>query len=802
MLLSKNYSGVTRVIVLGLVLIAFLSVTAAAQTIIKNTPPDLRMRWYEEHAAKKESTPFNLPEWSFIGPTGTSGRCTDVAIVTPRGQNYIVFMAAASGGVWRTKNEGVTWEPVFEEGPSTSIGDVTIAPSNPDIVWIGTGEANIFRSSMAGFGVYKSTDGGDTWQHMGLAGTNTIPRIVIHPTNPNIVYVAASGTEWTWNEDRGIYKTTNGGRTWEKVFYINERAGAIDLVMDPEDTNTLYASTWERIRRHWNDPRVEPGMQHSGVWKSTDGGSNWDQINNGLPEPQHRGRIGIDVSLSNPDVLYAFVDNYEIGSPARPGQTDSYGRPVEGRIKGSQVYRSDNKGSSWRLVSGTDIGGVGSTYGWVFGQIRVDPNNEDKIFIMGLGLNMSEDAGQTWRSLRGMHGDHHALWIDPDNSDFLVNGNDGGIYFSYDGGANWRNFTDKIPVVQFFNIMYDMGSPFKVYGSVQDHGSRSGEVIVQQQAQRGGRQAAPQIITTGRGMRVSGAAEQRRFRVTSFSGAPGGEGSSHAIDPTNPNIVYSAGFYGSISRTDLSAGGRSVSIVPQAAPGENPLRGQWVAPFIISPHNPKVIYHGMQYLYRSEHMGDTFERISPDLTYNNIDEIGDIPYQTLFAISESPLKAGLVYAGTDDGRVWVTKDDGENWTEIVNGLPYKKWVSRLAASKFDLGTVYMSQNGKREDDFAPYLWKSTNFGQTWQDISDGIPIGPINVVREDPTNRNILYVGTDIGVYVTVDGGSTWEVLGGNLPSTFVSDLVVHPRENVIVISTHGRGVWALDAAFFRRQIR
>ncbi|MCH7783120.1 hypothetical protein IID62_08630, partial [candidate division KSB1 bacterium] len=508
--------------------------------------------------------------------------------------------------------------------------------------------------------------------------------------------------------------------------------------------------------------------------------------------PDKRGRIGIDVARSNPNVLYAFVDNYVIGTPPEPGATDSYGRPATGRIVGSEVYRSNNKGRSWQKVSTPEINRFGATYGWVFGQIRVDPNDENKIYVMGLGLNVSEDGGRTFRRLTGMHGDHHALWIDPNNSDFLVNGNDGGIYFSYDGGENWRFMVD-IPAVQFFNINYDMAQPFNVYGSVQDHGSFRGEVNISSGGRgRGGRGGRGGSIRGGIGR---GAPPPPRVQISpvAFDRAPGGEGSSHAIDPDNTNIVYSAGFYGSITRTDISTGERGKNILPVMPADAPPLRGQWLAPFIISPHYPNVIYHGMQYLFRSTNRGDAWERISDDLTYNELNKIGDISYQTLFSISESPRKFGLIYAGTDDGRIHVTKDGGDNWEEITAGLPYNKWISRIAASAFDLATVYVAQNGKRDDDFTPYLWKSTDFGQTWQSIAGNIPIGPINVVREDPRRSNVLYVGTDIGVYVTVDGGETWNVLANGLPSTFVSDLVIHPRDNVMIISTHGRGVWALD---------
>ncbi len=747
---------------------------------IHSTDPALRMKWFDQHVEMKNNTPHKDMIWQYIGPQNVSGRCTDIAVIAPKGEHYTIYVAAASGGVWKTVNEGTTWEPVFDQAASTSIGDVTIAPSNNDIVWIGTGEANIFRSSMAGCGVYKSTDAGKTWTHMGLTGTNTIPRIVIHPKNPDIVYVAASGHEWTHNAERGVYKTTDGGKNWEKILYINEQTGAIDLVMDPTNSEILYAATWQRIRKKWNDPRNEPTYSGSGIYKTTDGGRTWKPINNGLPEAKFRGRIGLDLCLSKPNVIYALVDNYELAREITDeDRADTYGVPSAGFIKGATVYRSDDGGANWKQVSGLtpetkqSMERHSGTYGWVFGQIRVDPNDENTIYIMGVPLSVSNDGGKTFRRLSGMHSDHHGMWIDPDNSNYIINVNDGGIVISYDKGETWRQFRDNLPLCQFFNIAYDMDTPFRVYGSMQDHGSYRG------------------IVDLSRG--------RENIPTVDFEGAPGGEGSSHAIDPTDPRIVYSAGFYGTLSRSILGKDGRwqGKTILPRQYPDEPRLRGQWVAPFILSPHNPNIIYHGMQYLFRSRDQGDTFEKISPDLTYNIKSEMGDIPYQTLYSISESPLKFGLIYVGTDDGKVHVTKDGGKTWKEIMKGLPYRKWVSRMVASAFDMGTVYMTQNGKRDDDFAAYVWKSTDFGENWVDISGNIPLGPVNVIREHPNNRNVLYVGTDVGVYVTTDGGKTWNVLGGNLPSTFVADLIVHPRDSILVIATHGRGMWAIDVAKF-----
>ena len=728
--------------------------------------PETRMRWYAEHAAMAESSRFKKLSWQFLGPTNISGRVTDVAVTAPRGRSYTMYVATASGGVWKTENEGTTFDPVFEDGPSTSIGDVTLAPSNSEIVWIGTGEANIFRSSMAGCGVYKSTDAGKSFEHMGLTGTHTIPRIVIHPSDPDVVYVASSGHEWTHNSERGVYKTTDGGKSWDHVLYIDDETGVIDLVMDPSRPGTLYAAAWQRTRQRWNDPRNEDGFGGSGIYKTENGGRSWEKINEGLPRARHRGRIGIDLCRSKPEVVYAFVDNYDLADEQPEGR-DSYGRERSKVIKGAEVYRSDDAGASWRKVSKSDryMRRHSSTYGWVFGQIRVDPSDEDVIYTMGLGLNVSRDGGETFKRLRGMHGDHHALWIDPDNSDYLVNGNDGGAVVSYDGGVSWKKFIDVLPVVQFYNVGYDMAEPFRVYGSVQDHGSYRGAVDL-----RRGR---------------------NRIRPQEWERAPGGEASNHAVDPTDANRVYSTGFYGRIARSEL--GSRDTKRLTLQPEDELPrLRGQWLAPFIISPHNPRIVYHGMNHLMRSMNAGENFEKISPDLTYNDPESLGDIPFHTIFAIAESPLQFGRIYVGTDDGKVHVTHDGGGHWSEIMDGIAPHRWISRLEASRFDRDTVYMAQNGKRHDDLAPYLWRSTDAGETWESIVANIPIGPINVIREDPAHDEVLYVGTDVGVYVSVDGAASWSVLG-DLPSTFVHDLVVHPRDRILIAATHGRGMYALD---------
>lgn len=758
-----------RTITLLFISIFTLAVMAQKSPI---TDGQSRLKAMEKQHALIKKSEHNEKHWQFIGPTNLSGRATDVEAISPKGENYTIWVATASGGVWKTENEGITWISTFDDQVTTDIGDIAIDPKNANVVWVGTGEANIFRSSMAGCGIYKTTNGGESWKNMGLENTNTIGRVVINPDNTNIVYAAASGNEWTTNPERGVYKTTDGGKTWKNILYIDEMTGANDLVMDPSDPNTLYACTWQRVREKWNDPRTYNGYKGTGIWKTTDGGNNWKQINSGLPQADKRGRIGIDISKSNPNILYILLDNYEIAYEAKAGETDAYNRPKADVIKGATIYKSTDKGESWKKTSGEAQGmkrymeGHSGTYGWVFSQIRVDPKNANKIYTMGLFLNTSEDGGKTFTRETRIHMDHHALWIDPNNTDYLLSGNDGGVNVSYDAGKNWKHFVD-IPVIQFYNVGLDMGEPFKAYGSVQDHFSFCGEVD----------------LSNGRD----------RIQPVEWPSAPGGEGSTHVIDPRDPGTVYSAGFYGHISRSDVSKKrAKSKSILPVQDEDDLPLRGQWIAPFLLSPHNPDILYHAMQYVFMSKDRGDTWEKISPDLTYNDLDKIGDISYQTIASLSESPIKHGLLYAGTDDGRLHVTKNNGQDWTEILNGLPKNKWISRVVASKYDLNRVYMTQNGKRDDDFQVYVWKSDDFGQTWDDISGNIPLGPVNVIREDPMNRNILYVGTDIGIYISKDRGETWEVLG-DLPSTYVHDIAIHPRDNIMVIATHGRGMFALD---------
>lgn len=762
-----------------------LAAACAAFALQAQTPPkadaEFLRQAYDRYREMTKASPHGSLAWSFLGPTNISGRATDVDVADRNGQRRI-YAAYATAGVWKTDDNGATWQAIFEHMPSTSIGDIAVTPSNPDIVWVGTGESNIFRASMAGTGIYRSPDAGRTWEHMGLTDSQTIARIVVHPTNPQTVYVAASGHEWTDNETRGVFKTIDGGRTWTRVLYKSPRTGAIDLAMDPSDPNTLYAAMWQRIRRKWSDPRVEPGYDESGIFKTTDAGRTWTPLSAGLPEPRFRGRIGVAIARSNPKVVYAFIDNYEEGRPARPNELDAYGRPItNGRIKSAEVYRSDDAGGTWRKVTQNNDFMINhsGTYGWVFGQIRVDPSDENTIYTLGLGLNVSRDAGRTFTSLRGMHGDHHGLWIDPANTKILYNANDGGFYQSQDAGQTWR-FAEAVHATQFYNVALDTATPFHAYGSIQDIGSRRATIDLS----KGRDTVAP----------------------VEFENAPGGEGSHHAIDPTNPNIVYTHGFYGNFSRTDVSQagggrggrGGGSTNIQPKDPDAE--LRAQWMAPFVISPHDATIVYAGFQFLFKSTNRGDTWEKLGADLTGNDPGQMlprnsSAIPYQTIVSVAESPKRKNLLYVGSDDGKLHSTIDGGKEWTDLTGALPVRRWISRVVPSEHNEATVYVTQRGREDDDFAPYVYKSTDYGKTFRSIAANIPAGSVNVIREDPSNPNVLFVGTDFGVFVSTNGGARWDVLGGNLPSVQVSDLQYHPREKYIVISTYGRGMWGLDAS-------
>ena len=734
-----------------------------------------RVKAFNQQKALAAKSPYKDLLWRNIGPDNISGRVSEVLGVP--GNKNIIWASFATGGFWKTEDAGKTWKSLFDKEGTLSVGSFDVAKSDPNIIYLGSGEANIFRASLPGMGVYKSTDGGKTWKHIGLENTSTISRVIIHPNNPNIVYVAATGNEWSNNKERGLYMTTDGGKTWKRLI-TEDPNGVIDLVMHPNDPNTLYASSWNRIRLRWSDPTPQDGDY---IWKTTDGGKTWKKMTNGLPETKFTGRVGIALSRSNPDILYAYVDNHTPKRDPKPGELDPYGRPIQVIPYGVQVWKSADAGQSFTKVSTEDekLERFAGTYGWVFGQIRVNPQNPDVVYIMGVPMAKSTDGGKTFIVVRGektserMHGDNHALWMDPTDSSYMINGNDGGVIVTTDGGKNWNNFFDVIPTTQFYNIAYDMKTPYNVIGSVQDEGSFMASV----------KNTFGVIDTT-----------IQRWRY-----APGGEGTIHAVDPTDPDLVYSSTFYGRLTSSRVYKDSFSQkNIFPQKADDEDVHRGEWLAYTLLSPHDNKTLYHGFQYLFKSSDQGATWKRISGDLTYNDKSRMGKTPYainhQAIVAIDESPITKGVLYVGTDDGRVWLTMNDGGEWKEITKGLPERVHVSRLVASKYDAATVYITMSDRREDNIKPYIFRSTDYGKTWTALVTDLPSSPVNVIREDPKNPNILYCGTDMGVYVSRDKGRSWQSIQGNLPSSVsVNDLFIHPRDLNLVIATYGRGVWVLD---------
>ncbi len=747
-------------VIITFFLIISLSGFSLAQLKVAGNPTEGKQRllWFEQHKEMMDKSFFKNYEWSFAGPQWMSGRISDIE--APANDPFTLYVASASGGLWKTINEGTTWIPLFDKMSSTTMGDIAVSSSNPDIVWVGTGENNSSRSTYSGTGVFKSTNAGQTFTYMGLEDSHHIGRIVIHPSNPDIVYVASIGSLYSYNRQRGIYKTTDGGENWEEVLFVNEQTGFIDLALDSSNPEILYAAAWDRLRRGWEMWEYGPG---SGMYKTVDGGKNWTKLTNGFPAEGTEGRIGLAVSPSNPNVVYASIDNHGSAREAEEGETDVYGLAAQRIIKGLEVYRSDDKGESWNKVNETDLSNVYYTYGYYFGEIRVDPENEDNVWVLGVPAMKSEDGGKTFSGVpsRGMHGDYQSMWVDPADPNRIVMGNDGGLNISYDGGENWKDIKN-LPVVQFYHVNVDMAKPFNIYGTVQDHGCFMGPYTH----------------------------DPENDIAYDWKRIPGGEASYLAVDPTNKNMLYDEGYYGSLERSNLKKD-TSKSIKPQVKEGAEPLRNTWLTPFIISSHNPFIIYFGSQYLHRSLDKGETWQTLSPDLTDNDEQRRGDVPFGSISTISESQVVPGLVWVGTDDGNVHITRNSGVEWNK-VEGLE-DVWVSRVEASHRKKCTAYVSLNGYRDDNFNVYLYKVSEFGAKVTDIGKGIPGGPINVIKEDPKNPDVLYVGTDTGVYISLNGGESWDALMAGMPTTFVQDLVVHPRDNILVAGTHGRGVYVID---------
>ena len=688
---------------------------------------------------------------------------------------YTFYVGARNGGLWKTINNGTTFEPVFDGHDYLSIGAVDLAPTNPGIVWVGTGEAHNARSSHRGDGVYKSLDAGKTWTCMGLRDSQHVARIVIHPTNPDIVYVAAMGHLFTPNPERGLFKTVDGGKTWTKVLYINENVGVIDIALNRQDPNVLYAATYEKYRHAWT---FEQGGPASGIYKTTDGGASWKKLEGGLPAGKI-GRIGLDISNKNPNILYALVEN---GNP-RPAtkqeleREQRFGRPAAEYVVGSSLYRSDDAGGTWKRMSAEnqDLSGKAA---YSFQVVRMDPNDDTKVYITGVALGVSSDSGKTWVNLdwppatfASMFGDVRTVWIDPLNSDRLLVGSDGGVHVTYDAGKTIDHYRN-LPLGEFYAVGVDLEDPYNVYGGLQDHDSWkgpsngwSGEVTISD------------WVTVGEG-----------------------DGMYNVVDWETGRWVYNCREFGSHARLDQKLGLRE-DIRPRRPKDQPPLRFNWVVPIAMSPHNPEVIYTGAQVLLRSMHRGDDWREISPDLTTNDPVKTrghNNVTFCTITTIAESAVRPGLIWVGTDDGKVWLTRDGGGSWKDLTAGLakagaPVELWVSRVLPSAKYEGTAYVAKTGFRVDDSHPFLFKTTDFGATWTSVAAGLPQFCVNVVVEDRKNPDLLFCGTDGGIWVSIDAGASWTAFRSNMPSIPVNDLQIHPRENDFVAATYGRGLYIAD---------
>jgi photosystem II stability/assembly factor-like uncharacterized protein len=700
-------------------------------------------------------------EWRGIGPAATGGRIADIAAARLPGRPAEVYVATTTGGIFKSSNEGISFTPVFDDaGGMMSFGAIAVAPSNPSIVWAGGGEADNRQSSSWGDGVYKSVDGGAHWQHMGLPETRHIGRIAIHPADPNIVYVAAVGHLWGSNLERGVFKTTDGGQTWRKVLYRDENTGAIDLALDPKDPNIVFAALYQRQRKGWGFNGGGPG---SGIFRSTDGGATWTELTAGLPRGE-KGRIGLAVFPADPRVVYAVVE----------------------AAAGGGVYRSQDRGDTWEHVSGTNPRPM------YYSRIYPDPKDPRRVYLMGSnrGFYISDDAGRGFRDVfSNIHGEDHALWIDPDNPNHLIIGGDGGVSLSFDRGLTWL-FRLNLPIGQFYNISVSNSDPFLVCGGLQDNGSW----------------CTPSATRQAHGISFKDA-----FNVG------GGDGMYALFDGDDHTLLVSSQ-NGNTGRVDLDNMERQAiqPVDPPNAPRPaGGYRWYWTAPLIVSAFDPDVIYTGANVLFRSPDRGRSWQAISPDLTAaidrDSLEMMGGpVPlhalsrhdgqsnFSALTVIAESPLDRNLLYTGADDGTLHRSRDGGAHWTNLtgkVHGLPPMLNISGIVASKFVAGRVYLTVDGHFNDDYRPYVFVSENYGGSWRAISNGLPQASVHRLREDPENRNVLVAGLEDGVYVTLDGGAHWTPLGSKLPPVPVYDLVFQQSTGSLVAGTHGRGIWILDHA-------
>ena len=766
-----------------------------------------------------------------IGPTIFSGRVTDID-VNPNDAS-VFLVAYASGGLWKTENNGNSFTPLFDDQASMTIGDI-YADWTSGTIWVGTGEVNSSRSSYAGTGIYKSTDWGVTWTWKGLPESHHISRVLVDPNDSNIVYVGVLGHLYSTNPERGVYKSMDGGSTWSKILYVDDNSGAIDLIMDPSDPNILYAASWDRIRYAWDFQEAGKG---SGIHKSLDGGDTWMKVSaldSGFPDGEGTGRIGLTIAeIDGQNKVFAIVDNYNrrsldkkkddskldkdklrVMSSKQFGSLDNdklerflrdnefpdkhTAESVKTQVKaenlkpialveyletansllfdtpviGAEVYVSVDGGNKWTKTHDGYLDGVFNSYGYYFGMIEVAPDNPNQLYIMGVPILRSDDGGVNWTNAGGdnVHADHHALWLNPNRPGHIINGNDGGINISYDAGENWSKCNSPA-VGQFYYINADMDTPYNVYGGTQDNG-----VWVGSHNYREG-------------------TSWHAYGQYPYKSIMGGDGMQVQIDNRDNNTVYTGYQFGNYFRINKEEGKRAY-ITPKHELGDRPYRWNWQSPIYLSKHNQDILYMGSNKLHRSMNQGEDFIEISGDLT--NGGRKGDVAYGTLTSVHESDLEFGLIYTGSDDGQVNVTKNGGYTWENINMGLPSNLWVSRIQASSHDKAKVYLSLNAYRFDDFNSYVYKSADYGVTWIEIGNNLPVEPVNVIKEDPAMAGLLYVGTDHGVYVSYDDGMKWSRILDDMPQTPVHDLVIQPVANDLLVGTHGRSIYKANITNLR----
>ncbi len=739
-------------VVAALVALGFvLALTAAPQAkppAQKPGAPAVRTEEFDYAAVLKT---FRLRN---IGAANMGGRTVDFAV--PLANTSVIYAAVGPSGLWKSENAGTTWSPSFVNEGSVSVGAVAVAQSAPDIVWVGSGEATARNSVAIGDGVYKSEDAGRTWKAMGLTETRFIARICIDPANPDVVFVASQGHLWGPNEERGVYKTTDGGKTWKKVLYLDKDTGCSDMAMDPSNPKILYAGMWKYRR---NPYYFFSGGETSGLFKTTDGGETWKKLATGLPSGVI-GRIGVDICRSKPNVVYTLFEHAETGG----------------------LFRSDDKGETWVRMCDKRTYDRTNFRPFYYSRLTADPNNDLVVYVYSGSCYVSRDGGRTYDTIgRGTHSDHHALWVDPFNSNHIIDGNDGGIDISWDGGKNYYNVQSGA-WAEVYNVAFDLRDPYWVNIGLQDNGNWEGP---------------------------SNSLDRSGILNKYWYATGGGDGFYAQIDPTDWSILYRNLQMGGIERHDLK-NGLSQGIKPQAPIGEEPYRFNWNSPIYLSPHDHSVLYFGGNYLFRSRDKGRSWEKAGPDLTTNDpkkkidsggpitIDNTGAEIHCTILTISESPLKKGVIWVGTDDGQVQVTRDDGKTWdnvTKAIKGLgPEDNWVTRVEASHFNEGAAYISISRHQVDDYKPYIFKTEDYGKTWVSVVSNLPaVGYIHVIREDLENPNLLFAGSEFGLFFSFDGGKKWIPFKGEFPTVAVRDIQVHPRERDLIVGTHGRGVWIMD---------